>query len=102
LEYEEIFNEFWGFDVANNLLGLILTADNTSLHAVYYNFYLVEGDADDNKFSDAYLVANADILVSNDRELLALNKNEYPLINVMTLEEFMLRISEESESEKVR
>ena len=28
LEYEELFNRFWGNNVANNLLGLFETSDN--------------------------------------------------------------------------
>ena len=51
LEYEEKFTEFWGTEVTHNLLGVLLTADNISFHTVYYNFQLVAGDTDDNKFS---------------------------------------------------
>ena len=88
-EYEEKFSEFWGIEVSNNLMGVLLTAGNVSFHSVFYNFHMVEGDKDDNKFSDCYLSASADILVSNDKELLALNKNIYPPVAVMSLEEFM-------------
>lgn len=55
---------------------------------VYYNFGLVPGDADDNKFADLYLAASADILVSNDRKLLQLNSADFPTIRAMTLPEF--------------
>ena len=80
LEYEEKFIEFWGTEVTHHLLGVLLTAENTSLHAVFYNFHLVEGDPDDNKFADTYLSAAADILVTNDRKLLVLGNNEFPPI----------------------
>lgn len=88
LEYEEKFEQFWGEEVTQNLLGVILTSENTSLHDIFYNFHLVQGDLDDNKFSDTYLSASADILVSNDKKLLALNKLDFPPVNVMTLEDF--------------
>ena len=88
LEYEEKFAAFWGKDVTQNLLGVILTAENTSLHDIFYFFHLVQGDADDNKFADTYLSSNADILVSNDKRMLALNQNEFPAIRVITLEDF--------------
>ncbi len=88
LEYEEKFERFWGEEVTQNLLGVILTSENTSLHDIFYNFHLVQGDLDDNKFSDTYLSASADILVSNDKKLLALNKLEFPPISVVTLEDF--------------
>jgi uncharacterized protein len=88
LEYEEKFSEFWGEQVAHNLLGLLLTAENSSLHSVFYNFRLVVGDADDNKFADVYLASSADVLVTNDKELLALSKNVFPHIRTMTLQDF--------------
>lgn len=88
LEYEEKFSEFWGTDVTANLLGTLLTAPNTSFHSIYYNFLLVTGDADDNKFADVYLAAGADILVSNDNLLLRLGNNIFPPVNVVTLQKF--------------
>ena len=93
LEYEEKFQEFWGEEVSRNLLGTLLTADNTSLHDIFYHFHLVSGDVDDNKFSDTYLSAGADILVSNDRHLLALDKNDFPPMRVISLEDFSKQIS---------
>lgn len=88
MEYEEMFNKFWGNEVAQNLLGFILTAENTSFISIFYNFLLVEGDPDDNKFSDTYLSAIADILVTNDKKVLALNKSDFPPVRTMTLQEF--------------
>lgn len=88
-EYEEKFNEFWGDEVTHNLMGVLLTADNTQLQSVYYNFNLVSTDADDNKFSDTYLASSADLLVTHDKALLALNKNEFPSIRAITLQDFL-------------
>jgi uncharacterized protein len=88
LEYEEKFNEFWGEEVTNNLLGVILTASNTQFQTVYYNFNLISTDQDDNKFSDAYLAASADFLITQDKALLALIKNDFPLVNAVTLQDF--------------
>jgi putative PIN family toxin of toxin-antitoxin system len=79
-EYEEKFNKFWGDEVTHNLMGVLLTADNTQLQSVYYNFNLVSSDADDNKFSDTYLASSADLLV---------NKNEFPSIRAITLQDFL-------------
>lgn len=88
LEYEEKFLEFWGSNVTTNLLGTLLSAPNTTLHNVFFNFLLVSGDADDNKFADAYVSAGADYLVSNDGQLLSLRKVPFPVIHVVTLQEF--------------
>ena len=88
LEYEEMFGEFWGQNVTQNLLGVLLTAQNSSLYDIFYNFQLVHGDLDDNKFADTYLACNADYLISNDKKLLALNDVEFPPIRVVQLENF--------------
>src|SRR5690606_5933928 len=74
--------------VTQNLLGVLLTAENASLHDIFYYFQLVQGDMDDNKFADTYLVSNADYLVSNDKKLLALNELEFPPMRVIQLENF--------------
>jgi len=39
-------------------------------------------DADDNKFADMYVTCGAKVLVSNDTQLLALNKLEFPPFTV--------------------
>ncbi|HLV23888.1 MAG TPA: putative toxin-antitoxin system toxin component, PIN family [Moheibacter sp.] len=88
LEYEEKFDSFWGQAVTQNLLGVLLTAENTSLYDIFYYFQLVQGDRDDNKFADTYLASNADYLVSNDKKLLALNGLEFPPMHIVQLESF--------------
>lgn len=88
LEYEEKFNEFWGEAVTDNLLGVFLTSENTFLQDIFYYFHLVNGDMDDNKFVDTYLASNSDLLISNDKKLLALNDLGFPPVKVFRLEEF--------------
>ena len=79
---------------ANNLLGLLLTSENISLHSIFYNFLLVEGDPDDNKFADAYLSSGADVLVTNDSKLISLNDLDFPPMNTMKLQEFERHLKE--------
>lgn len=69
-------------------MGRLLAGVNTSFHSIYYNFGLVGNDPDDNKFADTYLAAGADYLVSNDTQLLNLNKLPFPRIAVVTLQKF--------------
>ncbi len=88
LEYEEKFTEFWGNEVTENLMGRLLAGTNTSFHSIYYNFGLVGSDPDDNKFADLYLASNADFLVTNDTQLLNLNKLAFPPVVAITLQEF--------------
>ena len=88
LEYEEIFDRFWGTDVTNNLLGLFESSDNFEQVIVNYNWELIIKDKDDNKFVDTYIAANADLLVSNDNSITSLKNNSFPPLNIMKLEEF--------------
>lgn len=88
LEYEEKFNDFWGAEVTNNLLALFETSNNFQEVTVYYNWQLISKDEDDNKFTDAYLAANADFLISNDTAITRLRNNSFPPLNILTLQEF--------------
>jgi putative PIN family toxin of toxin-antitoxin system len=88
LEYEEKFLMFWGEEVTENLMGRILAGSNTSFHSIYYNFGLVGNDPDDNKFADVYLASNAAYLVTNDTQLLRLNKLIFPPVVAITLQGF--------------
>jgi len=93
LEYEEIFIKFWGEEVTNNLLGLFETSDNFEQVQVFYNFKLVETDKDDNKFVDTYIAASAMYLISNDAAILSLRKNNFPPLEIFTLQEFSRMLS---------
>ena len=94
LEYEEIFLQKWGYDVTENLTGRLLTAQNTQFVTIYFHFDIVIADKDDNKFADLYVASNADFLVSNDSQLLALHKSEFPPFQVITLQEFSAMLKE--------
>lgn len=87
-EYEEKFNHFWGTEVTSNLLGLFANSDNFKEIIIYYSWHLISLDEDDNKFTDAYVAANADFLVSNDSVVIRLKNNPFPPLNILTMEEF--------------
>lgn len=88
LEYEEKFNQFWGEEVTNNLLGLFEISENFEQVLIHFNWRLISKDEDDNKFVDTYLAANADFLVSNDSSITQLKNNSFPPLNILKLEEF--------------
>jgi uncharacterized protein len=90
LEYEEIFDRFWGAEVTNNLLGLFESSDNFEQVIVNYNWQLISKDNDDNKFVDTYIAANADRLISNDSSITGLKNNSFPPLNILRLDEFSL------------
>ncbi len=78
----------WGNEVTENLLSRLIRAENTEFVTVFFNFNTIIADVDDNKFADVYLASNADLIVSNDKKLLALNKLEFPTFQVMNLQSF--------------
>ena len=88
LEYEEKFIEKWGIEVTENLFSLLLSLDNVMYKEVFFDFNLVFLDSDDNKFVNTFIASNSDLIVSNDKQILQLNKNEFPQIVVITLQEF--------------
>jgi len=67
LEYEEIVAQRTSPALAQNLLEALSNLRNVSRHEVRYNWRLPFADPDDQKFVDAYVAAQADYLVSNDR-----------------------------------
>ena len=91
-EYEEIFSIKWGEEVTRNLLTRIIRAKNIEQVETYFDFNL-SVDKDDNKFINTFLSANADYLVSNDKDILTLNSNNFPPINAITLQEFCTLIN---------
>ena len=88
LEYEEVFERFWGISVTGNLFGLFETSENFEQVIINYRWDLVKTDKDDNKFTDTFIAANADVLVSNDSSITSLKKNIFPPLHILTLEEF--------------
>lgn len=55
---------------------------------VHFNWKLIEKDEYDNKFIDAFVASGADWLISNDSTVINLNNNNFPPLNILTLEEF--------------
>lgn len=88
LEYEEMFNRFWGLEVTQNLLALFEMSDNFEQVQISFRFDLIEKDKDDNKFVDTYIASNADFLVSNDSSITILKNNDFPPLTILTLKEF--------------
>lgn len=56
---------------------------------MYYNWNLITVDPDDNKFTDAYIAANADYLVTNDAHFNEAKKIPFPSVNIISADEFL-------------
>jgi len=88
LEYNEILEKKNGAEVAENITNFLSVYPFVEQYQIHFNFNLIPNDADDNKFADCYIVAQAQYLISNDKHFKVLKDMEFPEINMVTIEEF--------------
>ena len=88
-EYQEILEQQITPTVAENVILLILNRSNTLLIDPHFRMGLITKDPDDNKFVDCAFAAGADYLVSEDSHFNLLRNTPFPMLNLVTLEEFM-------------
>ena len=88
LEYEEKLAAVFSKTLASVITGALLLKSNVLKTEVYFRWNLVATDPDDNKFVDCALAANADYLVTNDKDYSTLKKIDFPSIRVINIEEF--------------
>lgn len=88
MEYEEIISNKYSIAVAKNVVRTLLLLPNVIQIDVFYNWYLIVNDVDDNKFVDCAVSASADYIVTNDRHFEVLRAVTFPLVNVINISEF--------------
>lgn len=91
LEYREIMEQKNGGDVAENVVNFITVMPTTDHIQIFYDFNLIPNDADDNKFVNCAISANATYLVSNDSHYDVLYQIGFPKVDWLTLSEFETR-----------
>lgn len=87
-EYAELLERHYSVDFAERTL---LALDNfTTVVRVepVYRFQLIDDDPDDNKFTDAAVVGNADYVVTNDRHFNRLNTISFPKVGLLNFTHF--------------
>ncbi len=87
-EYLEILSKKTTATIAGNVISTILNQHNIELVNPHYRFGLIQADADDNKFVDCAIVANAEYLVSNDSHFKVLEEIPFPKVNLLCLKSF--------------
>ena len=87
-EYAEIFARFYGQTVAENFLTALIYSPFVEKGEVYFHWYAIDADPDDNKFVDCAFAANAQCIITNDRHVNALEKRAFPTIPVFTPDSF--------------
>ncbi len=88
-EYAEIIEEQMGFTSAEQAMEIIESLPNLERINKYYFWQLLDKDPDDNKFVDCYVAANADFLVTDDKDFKVLKEIPFPKIKVIGKDEFM-------------
>lgn len=88
LEYEEQLGLRYALDVTNGLMDILLLKKNTELITASCAWNLITTDADDNKFVDCAIAGNADMIVTNDKNFDEAKRSPFPVVTVVSIEEF--------------
>ena len=89
LEYEEQLSFFYSVEYAENILKVLTNLPNIiKINPITFNWLLIHQDADDNKFVDAYVASNSDIIVTNDRHYNILKNIKFPQVNICKITNF--------------
>jgi uncharacterized protein len=88
MEYREILARKTTVEIAENIAQFLLLSPYVEKTEVFYRFQLITQDADDNKFVDCAIAANAVCLVSNDNHLQILKTISFPHVEILTISEF--------------
>lgn len=88
-EFLEILSNQAKKGIAKYIADSLKAAENVITPEVYYKWNLITADPDDNKFTDAYIAANADYLVTNDTHFNEVKKSRFPQVNIISAENFL-------------
>ncbi len=92
-EYEEILGNFYSPEYAELILKALLNLPNViRLNPIYYQWNLIEDDYDDNKFVDACVASNANLIITYDKHFQILAKIPFPKVLCQNLDEFKVSI----------
>lgn len=88
-EYAEIIEEKANSMVSTNLVEMLMSAINVEKQEIFFQWKLIDVDKDDNKFADCAVAGNVDYLVTNDSHFNVLKTIRFPLIRIVTIDEFL-------------
>jgi uncharacterized protein len=86
-EYEEMLINFYSIETAELVLGILENAPNVIFEEPAFRWGFIVEDADDNKFSDLALSANANFMLTRDKHFNIFKKIDFPSLNVVNPEE---------------
>ena len=81
LEYEEQLAQFYSPEYAETIIKVLINLPNViKINPISFNWLLITQDPDDDKFVDAYVASNADIIITNDRHIKFKKKSNFLLL----------------------
>lgn len=93
-EYQEIIELHTTAQIAENVILLIMNSSNVNYVDPRFRLQLITLDPDDNKFVDCAFASGADYIVSEDSHFEVLSRTPFPMFNVITMEEFMMKLDD--------
>ena len=85
--YEKIANRY-NTTIADMLTFGLPNLKNTAKISPTFRFLLIKDDPDDDKFVDCAVAGNADFIVSHDKHFDILKTIDFPVVEVISIEEF--------------
>lgn len=92
-EYEEILLEHTNQKITSITMEIFLESPDVHFKRVYYNWNAIIADVDDNKFFDIAVATNSTYLVTNDAHFNEAKKLQFPIVNIISANEFLAIIS---------
>ena len=94
LEYAEIIERFMGAEASERFFIILDNLPNIERITSYYKFRLLN-DEDDDKFVDCCIAANAEYIVSHDKDFNVLRNIDFPKVIVIDTKKFKKIISKQ-------
>lgn len=88
-EYSEMLEKKYRADGMENFMQFLERSPDVIPITKYYYWNLISNDPDDNKFVDCAVAANADFIVTDDRDFRVLEQIDFPKIRVISADDFI-------------
>lgn len=89
LEYEEVFERHAGIPGAKYMIDVLFSLPKVTIINISYRWNLINSDADDNKFVDCAIAANADFIITEDKHFDVLRSIDFPVITPIGAMDFI-------------
>ena len=87
-EYAEIMSMKLGIEASDAVLSIFDNLPNILYLTRYYRWFAIEADADDDKFVDCAIAADAVCIITEDKHFKVLKKLDFPKVKTMNIEQF--------------